>query len=78
LHITLLKRGRQLFAAYQKSLTKIRERYQPIGRKGLKFIRNTAYTPSLQTSFGSSEAFSVKWQKTYKFDIMLKGEFTKY
>jgi hypothetical protein len=28
-----------LFAAFQKSFAKIREMYQPIGRKGLKFIR---------------------------------------
>jgi hypothetical protein len=39
LHITVLKSGRKLLATFQKSFAKIREMYQPIGRKGLKFIR---------------------------------------
>jgi hypothetical protein len=38
-HITLLKSSRQLLAAFQKGLAKIREMYQPIGRKELKFMR---------------------------------------
>jgi hypothetical protein len=33
-----LKSGRQLLAAFQKSFAKIRKMYQPIVRKGIKFI----------------------------------------
>jgi hypothetical protein len=41
LHITLLKSGRKLLAAFQKSFAKNWEMYQPIGRKGIiqLFIR---------------------------------------
>jgi hypothetical protein len=38
-HKIVLKSGRQLLAAFQKSFAKIREMYQPIGRKGFKFMR---------------------------------------
>ncbi len=31
LHRTLLKKGRQLLATFQKSFAKIREKYEPIG-----------------------------------------------
>jgi hypothetical protein len=37
LHRTLLKNGKQLLAAFQKSFAKIREKYEPIGRESLKF-----------------------------------------
>jgi hypothetical protein len=39
LHITLLKSGRQLLAAFEKRFAKIEEIYKPTGRKRLKFIR---------------------------------------
>jgi hypothetical protein len=76
LHITLLKSSRQLLAAFIKSFVKIQKMHQPIGRKGLKFIG--VCTPCLQKSFVNSKAFGVKRQKTYKFNIILKGEFTKF
>jgi hypothetical protein len=37
--ITILKNGRQLLAAFQKSFVKIWEIYQPIERQELKFKR---------------------------------------
>jgi hypothetical protein len=57
---------------------KIREIYQPIERKALKFRRNSACTPSLQKSFVNSKEIGVKRRKSNKFEIILKGEFTKY
>jgi hypothetical protein len=36
---------------------------------------NSACTPCLQKSFVNSKAFGVKQLRTYKFNIILKGEF---
>jgi hypothetical protein len=47
-------------------------------KKGIKIHKNSACTPCLQKSFVNLKAFGAKRLKTYKFNIILKGEFTKY
>jgi hypothetical protein len=37
-----------------------------------------ACTPCLPMNFVNSKAFGIKRRKTYKFNIILKGGFTKY
>jgi hypothetical protein len=78
LHRTPLKNGRQLLAAFQKSCAKIWEKYEPKGRKRLKFKTEYCMHSLSSTEFVNSKAFGVKRQKTYKVNITLKGEFKKY
>jgi hypothetical protein len=44
---------------FPKEFCENRGNVQPIGRKGLKFIRDSACTPCLQKSFVNSKAFGV-------------------
>jgi hypothetical protein len=55
---------------FQKSFAKIREKYQPKGRKRLKFKQNSACTPCLQKSCINSKAFGVNRRKTCTFNIL--------
>jgi hypothetical protein len=77
LHRTHAKSGRQPFAAFQKSFVIIQKICQLLRRKELKVKRNSECSPWLQTGFANSIAFGVKWPRTHKFTILLKGELKK-
>jgi hypothetical protein len=55
-----LKGGLKPLASFQKGFGKIREMFQPIGRRESKFKTNGACTLSFQKTFENSEAFGAK------------------
>jgi hypothetical protein len=77
LHRTLLKSGRQLFAAFQELCKSGKCTVLTNRKKGINFKREWCMHSLSSKSFVNSKAFGVKWLRTNKFNIILKGELIK-
>jgi hypothetical protein len=68
----------QLFAAFQSRFCNNPGKVRTNRKKEIKIQNRIVHALPVFKEFCNSKTFDIKRRKTYKFNKILKGEFTKY